>query len=56
MIVGVATVTMVRSTRIMKKPSTSAKSAGHGLTSVCVEVGAVWVTGLVNTSPLTMFP
>ena len=33
MIAGVATETMVVSTRIMKKPMQSAKSAGHGLTS-----------------------
>ena len=30
MIAGVATVTIVVSTRIMKKPRHSAKSAGHG--------------------------
>jgi hypothetical protein len=32
-IAGVATATIVWSTRIMKKPSTSAQSAGHGFTS-----------------------
>jgi hypothetical protein len=30
MIAGVATATIVESTRIMKKPSTMAQSAGHG--------------------------
>src|SRR3978361_1277466 len=33
MMVGVATVTMVRSTRIMKKPRQSVNSAGHGRAS-----------------------
>jgi len=55
MIVGVATVTIVRSTRIMKKPRTSAKSAGQGLTSAGAGAGAVAeVTYLVNTRPGTM--
>ncbi|GAA4819673.1 hypothetical protein GCM10025786_28860 [Nocardioides caeni] len=52
MIVGVATVTIVRSTRIMKNPMTRAHSAGHGF--VTSEVlsscgGALWVTSRVNT-------
>src|SRR4051812_38591347 len=61
MIAGVATETMVESTRIMKKPRQSANSAGHGSFSAGVvvasgvpeEAGAV-VTGTPNTGPWTM--
>ena len=43
---GVATVTIVMSTRIMKKPMQRAASAGHGRTSAGMSVFAVevWVT------------
>src|SRR6478735_2866439 len=57
MIVGVATVTIVRSTRIMKNPRTSAKSAGQGFlspTSTGAGVVSVSVTGGVNTRPWTI--
>ena len=41
MIAGVATDTMVESTRIMKKPRHSANSAGHGSFSVvCGRAGS----------------
>ena len=39
MIAGVATDTIVESTRIMKKPRHSANSAGQGLTSAGASVG-----------------
>src|SRR3954454_12846715 len=68
MIAGVATETIVVSTRIMKKPTHSAKSAGHGsfppvgsvvLWSVAFW-GAVsdegWLTALPNTRPWTIAP
>ena len=42
MIAGVATDTMVVSTRIMKKPRHSANSAGHGSFS---PVGGAWGSG-----------
>jgi hypothetical protein len=57
MIAGVATDTMVVSTRIMKKPMHSAKSAGHGslppVGSVVVGL-ADWVTRPLNTRPGTI--
>jgi hypothetical protein len=45
-IVGVATITIVRSTRIMKKPMTRENRAGQGLFSVvgAAAVAVVWVT------------
>ncbi|GAA3677640.1 hypothetical protein GCM10022237_41350 [Nocardioides ginsengisoli] len=43
MIVGVATVTMVRSTRIMKKPITNAHRAGQGLAD---SAGVVAASGM----------
>src|SRR4051794_30454305 len=59
MIAGVATETIVVSTRIMKKPMHSANSAGHGsfppVGSVVVG-GADWVTGPPNTRPGTIAP
>ncbi len=45
MIAGVATETIVESTRIMKNPRQSANSAGHG--SFCSTAGAV-VVGVVT--------
>ena len=57
MIAGVATETIVVSTRIMKKPRQSAKSAGHGLS--LVSTGG-WVrasvTGALNHGPPTPIP
>ena len=61
MMAGVATDTIVVSTRIMKKPRQSANSAGHGSCSswtarggggglAGTPVGEVWVTTRVNTS------
>ncbi len=46
MMSGVATETIVESTRIMKKPMQRAASAGHGRTSAGIPVfaGEVWVT------------
>ena len=54
MIAGVATVTIVVSTRIMKKPRHSAKSAGQGRTAG----GADWSAAMtpVNTPPPTTIP
>src|SRR6476659_3145629 len=52
MIVGVATITMVRSTRIMKKPRTRANSAGHGFSTSMVVVGTdvlSWAMPVPNT-------
>src|SRR6185436_15407253 len=55
MMAGVATETIVVSTRIMKNPMHRAKSAGHGLfSSVAVVGAAVWVMVLVNTGAWTM--
>ena len=56
MIAGLATETMVESTKIMKKPMTSAQSAGHGLMSAgwSVWVGEVWATTRLNTRSGTM--
>src|SRR3954451_15195234 len=58
MIAGVATVTIVVSTRIMKNPRQSANSAGHGLTSdgIGSRVGAGWAMTGLNTSPGTLIP
>src|SRR4051794_32397742 len=58
MMAGVATVTIVVSTRIMKKPRHKAKSAGHGLTSAGTgaRVGAAWAMTAVNTRPPTLIP
>ncbi len=64
MIAGVATETIVVSTRIMKKPMQSAKSAGQGsFSSTGADVCAVgpewvseWVTEIVNTRPWTINP
>src|SRR6478735_7485723 len=59
MIAGVATDTMVVSTRIMKKPMHRAKSAGHGSLP---PVGSVvagfadWATRPLNTGPGTIAP
>src|SRR5690349_12918513 len=59
MIAGVATETIVVSTRIMKKPMHSAKSAGHGslppVGSVVV-AGTGWLTSPPNTRPWTIAP
>ena len=44
MIAGVATETIVESTRIMKKPRQSANSAGHGsFSSTAGAAGEGWV-------------
>ena len=40
MMLGLATATMVESTRIMKKPTSMAHSAGHGLTG-CPDAAVV---------------
>src|SRR5690242_21960614 len=58
MIAGVATVTIVVSTRIMKKPRHSANSAGQGLTSAgtASRVGVCWAMTSLNTRPPTMIP
>ena len=59
MIAGVATETIVESTRIMKKPRQSAKSAGQGLTSsgtAWAGVGAGWLMEGVNTRRWTLLP
>ena len=58
MMAGVATETIVESTRIMKKPRQSAKRAGHGSFSALAGAGeaAAWVMAVVNTSPWTMHP
>src|SRR3954447_25870373 len=60
MIAGVATETMVVSTRIMKKPRQRAKRAGHGRMSsplvAVVGAGAVRVTASLNTRPGTLVP
>lgn len=67
MIAGVATETIVESTRIMKKPRHRANSAGHGCTSgsadggggaaaVAAPDGAVWVTDALNTRAVTISP
>jgi hypothetical protein len=59
MIAGVATETIVESTRIMKNPRQSANSAGHGSDSGAAEVGAAgaaWVMTGVNTRPWTLIP
>src|SRR6476469_8413782 len=59
MIAGVATDTMVESTRIMKKPRQSAKSAGHGSLasrSGPPEVVVCWVTAPLNHRAWTMLP
>src|SRR4051812_29033256 len=59
MIAGVATETIVVSTRIMKKPMQRANSAGHGsfppVGSVVLE-GAGWLTVLPNTPAWTIAP
>ena len=56
MIAGVATDTIVVSTRIMKKPMHSANRAGQGLTSAgahrrgaCGRGGSVWAMTTLNT-------
>src|SRR5680860_229187 len=65
MIAGVATDTMVESTRIMKKPRHSAKRAGHGLTSGGVVPAqgtgslagfVVWAMSQPNTRQPTFHP
>ena len=58
MIAGVATLTIVVSTRIMKNPRHSAKSAGHGRTSAGTwsRVGVGEATTTVNTRPPTSIP
>ncbi len=51
MIAGVATDTIVVSTRIMKKPSTIAHSAGHGLRSTAgVPDVATWSFTVIGIS------
>src|SRR5215218_5008886 len=55
MIAGVATETMVVSTRIMKNPRQRANSAGHGsFSSTAGTVGSAWVMTSPNTGPGTM--
>jgi hypothetical protein len=55
MIAGVATDTIVVSTRIMKKPRQSANRAGHGsFSSTAGAAGEVWVMTQPNTRPGTM--
>ena len=58
MIAGVATVTIVVSTRIMKKPRHSAKSAGQGLTSAGIgsRVEVCEAMTEENTFPRTLIP
>ena len=57
MIAGVATVTIVVSTMIMKNPSTKAQSAGHGSFSVTEDASrSVVVTTRVNHSAGTVIP
>src|SRR3954453_460258 len=63
MIAGVATVTIVVSTRIMKKPMQRAINAGQGFTPCCASgCGATaeglcsWVTAPLNTVPWTITP
>src|SRR5680860_931551 len=65
MIAGVATDTMVESTRIMKKPRHSANRAGHGLTSGGVVPARgtgspggfmVWAISQPNTRQPTFHP
>ncbi len=60
MIAGVATETIVESTRIMKKPRQSANSAGQGsFSSASGAAGAAefgWVTSPDNTRAGTMLP
>jgi len=55
MIAGIATETIVESTRIMKNPSTSAHSAGHGLTgpSRSLRFGWAGAGGEVEPAPGT---
>ena len=55
MIAGVATETIVESTRIMKKPRQRANSAGHGsFSSTAGAAGEGWVMTQANTRPGTM--
>ena len=55
MIAGVATETIVESTRIMKKPRQRAKSAGHGsFSSTAGAAGEGWVMTQANTRTGTM--
>ena len=57
MIAGVATVTIVVSTRIMKNPRQSAKSAGQGRTSGAGgRVAVCWAMTGVNTRSPTLIP
>ena len=45
---GVATETMVLSTRIMKNPITSVQSAGHGFAMVSIDIPYVCVCCVVT--------